>query len=282
MSSQETNIENHSSNRAADFRFFKNSSLQGLVSSKLSAKTLEGFHDLDLLLQTIELEKDSNSTTAGVIELDGEKYFLKRYNNKNFKRKLKNSIRQTRPFKVLKTSQVISAAGIFTPEIYAALNYRRGLLLESSYLLSAFLDCVKTANKVIERLSGEEKFEIFADKICQLLVKIHDAGIFHGDVKISNIMVISNDDNSYDLGLIDLDGSHCYPEALSTKKRTYDLARLISSYFLTCKGKKAALKNLDELRDYFEKKYCRISGMDLPRERLARRTEYLSTRVRRK
>ena len=282
MSSKKTNNENLSSDEAADFRFFKNSSLQGLVSSRLSAKAIESLHGLDLLLQKIDLDKDSNSTTAGVVELDGHKYFLKRYNNKNFKRKLKNSVRQTRPFKVLKTSQVISAAGIFTPEVYAALNYRRGLLLESSYLLSAFLDSAKTAGQVIESLTGKEDFEIFVDKICQLLVKIHDAGIFHGDVKTSNIIVISNDDNSYNLGLLDLDGSHCYPETLSFKKRSYDLARLISSYFLTCKSKNLAVKNLDELRDYFAQQYCNVSGMDLPRERLAQRTEYLSTRVRKK
>jgi tRNA A-37 threonylcarbamoyl transferase component Bud32 len=282
MSSQKINNEDHSSNEAADFRFFKNSSLQGLVSSKLSAEARESLQGLDQLLQTIELDKDSNSTTAGVVELDGQKYFLKRYNNKDFKRKLKNSVRQTRPFKVLKTSQILSEAGIFTPEVYAALNYRRGLLLESSYLLSAFLESAKTAGQVIERLTGEDKFEIFAEKICRLLVKVHNAGIFHGDVKTSNIIVVSNDDNSYDLGLLDLDGSHCYPETLVAKKRTYDLARLISSYFLTCKSKKIAVKNLNELRDYFAQQYCNISGVDLPRERLARRTEYLSTRVRKK
>ena len=282
MSSQKINSEDHGSNEAGDFRFFKNSSLQGLVSSKLSDEALESFQGLDLLLQQIDLDKDSSSTTAGVVELDGVKYFLKRYNNKNFKRKLKNSVRQTRPFKVLKTSQILSAAGIFTPEIYAALNYRRGLLLESSYLLSTYLESAKTAGQVIERLSGDEKFETFVDKICQLLVTMHDAGILHGDVKTSNIIVIYNDDNSYDLGLLDLDGSHCYTETLSAKKRTYDLARLISSYFLTCKSKTLTVKNLDELRDHFAQKYCSISGMDLPMDRLVRRTQYLSSRVRKK
>ena len=156
MSSKKTNSEDHSKNKTDEFRFFKNSSLQGLVSSKLSAKALESLQELDLLLQTIELEKDSGSTTAGMVELDGCKYFLKRYNNKNFKRKLKNSVRQTRPFKVLKISQALTLTGIFTPEIYAALNYRRGLLLESSYLLSSFLDCAKTASQEIERLTGKE------------------------------------------------------------------------------------------------------------------------------
>ena len=280
MSSKKIKNENHCSEKSGDFRFFKNSSLQGLVSSKLSAEALEKFQEFDSLLQTVKLDKDSNSTTAGVIELDGKKFFLKRYNNKNFKRKLKNSVRQTRPFKVLKTSQVIGATGIFTPEIYAALNYRRGLLLESSYLLSSFLNSAETAAKVIKSLSGKDKFEIFVDRICDLLVKLHDAGIFHGDVKTSNIIVISNDDKSYDLGLLDLDGSHCYSEALVAKKRTYDLARLISSYFLTCKNRKIAIKNLDELIDYFSQQYSNISGIDLPEDRLIRRTKYLSSRVR--
>ena len=281
MSSQNINKENHSSS-SSDFRFFKNSSLQGLVSLKLSAKALESLQGPDLLLQDSELDKDSSSTTAGMVELDGQKYFLKRYNNKNFKRKIKNSLRQTRPFKVLKTSQILSAAGVFTPEVYAALNYRRGLLLESSYLLSSFLDSATTAGQTIERLTGKGNFEIFADKICDLLVKIHDAGILHGDVKASNIIVKPNDDDTYELGLLDLDGSHCYSEALPSKKRSYDLARLISSYFLTCKSHSIAVENLGDLRDCFAQKYCDISGIDIPRERLAQRTEYLSTRVRKK
>ena len=279
---EKSNKENHSSNNSSDFRFFKNSSLQGLVSLKLSAKAIESLQELDLLLQETELEKNSRSTTAGVIELDGNKYFLKRYNNKDFKRKLKNSVRQTRPFKVLKTSQALNALGVFTPEVYAALNYRRGLLLESSYLLSSFLDSIKTAGQIFESLSGEKNLEIFADKMCQVLVKIHDSGIIHGDVKISNIIINPDDNDSYNIGLLDLDSSRCYPEALAEKRRSRDLARLISSYFLTCKSRSLETKNLNDLSECFAGKYCDISGIDLRGDRLMQRTEYLSTRVRKK
>jgi len=282
MSSKKINNGNHSSDNSSDFRFFKSSSLQGFVSLQLSANALESLQGPDLLLQESQLDKDSKSTTAGMVELDGNKYFLKRYNNKNFKRKLKNSVRQTRPFKVLTTSQELSAAGILTPEVYAALNYRRGLLLESSYLLSAFLDSARTAGQVIERFVGEEKLEVFADKICQVMVKMHDAGIMHGDVKTSNIIVKPNDDNSYDLGLLDLDSSRCYPEALPEKRRSRDLARLISSYFLTCKHGDFEVKGLDELIKCFARKYYDISEIDLQGDRLTQRTEYLSSRVRKK
>jgi tRNA A-37 threonylcarbamoyl transferase component Bud32 len=281
MSSQNNNNENHSDNES-DFRFFKSSSLQGLVSPRLSAKALEGLQEPDLLLDDVELEKDSRSTTAGAIELDGIKYFLKRYNNKNFRRKLKNSLRETHPFKVLRHSQILSASGVFTPEVFAALNYRRGLLLESSYLLCSFLGSATTAGKAIERLAGEKSFEIFSDKICELLIKIHDAGILHGDVKTSNIIIKPESGDNYVLGLLDLDGSHCYSEALPPKKRSYDLARLISSYFLSCKNKSLAVKDLDELCECFAEKYCVMSGVELSMDRLVRRTKYLSSRVRKK
>ncbi len=280
--SKNTNNENHSPDSESDFRFFKSSSLQGLVSPKLSAKALERLEEPDSLLEDVELEKDSRSTTAGVIELDGSKYFLKRYNNKNFSRKLKNSLRQTHPFKVLKHSQMLSASGVFTPEVYAALNYRRGLLLQSSYLLCGFLGTATTAGKAIERLTGEKSFETFSDKICELLIKIHDSGILHGDVKTSNVIIKPESGDNYVLGLLDLDGSHCYSEALPAKKRSYDLARLISSYFLTCKHKSLAVKNLDELCECFAAKYCAMSGMELSMDRLVRRTKYLSSRVRKK
>lgn len=282
MSSQKTNNENHSSDNSSDFRFFKNSSLQGLVSLKLSAKAFESLQGPDLLLKQSKLDKDSSSTTAGMVELDGRKYFLKRYNNKNFKRKLKNSLRQTRPFKVLKISKLLSTAGVFTPEVYAALNYRRGLLLESSYLLCSFLETARTAGQVFENLVAEESFKVFAEKICQVLVKIHDAGILHGDVKISNIIVKPNDDKTYELGLIDLDSSRCYPEALSEKRRVRDLARLISSYFLTCKHRLSEERDLNKLKEYFAAKYHDLSGIDLRGDRLTQRTKYLSSRVRQK
>jgi tRNA A-37 threonylcarbamoyl transferase component Bud32 len=278
--SKDKNNENHSSDSNSDFRFFKNSSLQGLVSPKLSAKALEGLQEPDLLLQNTELEKDSSSTTAGMVELDGNKYFLKRYNNKNFRCKLKNSLRQTHPFKVLKHSQMLSAAGVFTPEIYAALNYRHGLLVESSYLLSSFLGSATTVSRAIERLTGERSFETFSDKICELLIKIHDAGILHGDVKTSNVIFKPTTGDNYVLGLLDLDGSHCYSESLPEKKRSYDLARLISSYFLTCKHQTLTVKNLDELSECFAEKYCIMSGIELSMDRLVQRTRYLSSRVR--
>jgi len=282
MSSQKTNNEDHSSDKSSDFRFFKNSSLQGLVSPKLSAQALESLQGPDVLLEESELEKDSRSTTAGAIELDGHTYFLKRYNNKDFKRTLKNSVRQTRPFKVLKTAQALKDVGIFTPEVYAALNYRRGLLLKSSYLLSAFLDSAKTANQVFEKLVGKENLEIFLNKSGEILVKIHDAGIMHGDIKISNIIVKPNADKSYDLGLLDLDSTHCYNEALPEKRRSRDLARLISSYFLSCKHRDLETTTLDVLIESFAAKYCDISGIDLRGDRLTQRTEYLSSRVRKK
>jgi tRNA A-37 threonylcarbamoyl transferase component Bud32 len=280
MSSQQENQEDHRNN--GGFRFFKNSFLQGMVSLQLSHEALEQLQELDSMLEKAELDKDTGSTTAGVIELDGRKYFLKRYNNPDLQRKLKNSVRQTRPFKVLKSSQLISAAGVMTPEVYAALNYRRGLLLESSYLICSYLESAKTANHFIEELIEEEKFRNFAGKICQILTKIHNAGIMHGDVKISNILM-KYDGESYELGLLDLDASRCCGnESLSPRRRIRDLARLISSYSLSCRSRDLKVQELDELIKYFADRYYNVSGISLHGDRLTRRTEYLSKRVRKK
>ena len=282
MCSKNENIENHSSVEDRDFRFFKNSCLQGLISGKFPDEALAGLQELDVLLQNTDLDKDSRSTTAGAVDLGGKKYFLKRYNNKTFKRKLKNSVRQTRPFKVLKNSQQVSAAGVFTPEVFAALNYRRGLLLESSYLISGYLESADTVLKILEDLTYEGKLAEFTEVSCRILVQIHEAGILHGDAKVSNILIIPKPDNSYELGLLDLDGTRCYSEALPVRKRVRDLARLVSSLFTSCKNRKLDIMPLSELTAVFAEKYKEISGMDLTGERLTRRTEYLSTRVRKK
>lgn len=280
MSSQTANGGNH--DRGGGFRFFKDAFLQGFVSAKLSPTAVAGLQQLDSLLKTGTLVKDSKSTTAGVIELDGSKYFLKRYNNKNFQRKLKNSVRQTRPFKVLRASLAVAAAGVFAPEVYAALNRRRGLLIEASYLLSSFPASSQIASRVMDNLAGAGRFEAFAHEICRVMTRIHGAGIMHGDIKISNILITPAADGSYEIGLLDFDGSCCYPEALSVKRRALDLARLISSYLLTCRHQSLPVKHLEELIEHFAREYQEISGLDLRGERLSRRTEYLTTRVRKK
>jgi tRNA A-37 threonylcarbamoyl transferase component Bud32 len=282
MCSKAENIEDRNAAEDCDFRFFKNSCLQGLISGKLPDEALAGLQELDVLLQNTELNKDSRSTTAGAVELGGKKYFLKRYNNKTFKRKLKNSVRQTRPFKVLKSSQQVSAAGVFTPEVFAALNYRRGLLLESSYLISGYLESAATVVKILEELTYEGKLAEFMETSCRILVQIHEAGILHGDAKISNILIIPKPDNSYDLGLLDLDGTRCYSEALPARKRVRDLARLVSSLFTSCQNRKLDVMPLADLTAVFAEKYNDISGLNLAGDRLSRRTEYLSARVRKK
>ena len=280
MSSEKNKTKNHHSN--GDFRFFKNASLQGFISLRFSEKAITNLSELDSLLEKAKLDKDSKSTTAGVIKLDGKQYFLKRYNNKNFQKKLKNSVRETRPFKALKTSRALNEIDVFTPEIYAALNYRRGLLLESSYLVSSFVESTKTADKIIEDLVEEQGFSIFVDKACQILTKIHDAGIMHGDIKISNILVMPKTDDSYEIGLIDLDGSSCFPKALSKGKRIYDLARLISSYFRSCRDRRLATQDLVHLSQKFIDKYQELTAIDLAGNSLSKRVQYLSTRVRKK
>ncbi|MDD5727097.1 MAG: lipopolysaccharide kinase InaA family protein [Victivallales bacterium] len=282
MSRKIDNSENHCSPGDSDFHFFKNSCLQGMVSGKLPDAALAGLQELDLLLANSKLAKDTRSTTAGAVELGDRKYFLKRYNNKTFKRKLKNSIRQTRPFRVLKTSLCITAAGIFTPEVFAALNYRRGLLLESAYLLTGYLETATTAPQMLEDFTEKSNLDKFTDVSCRMLAQIHKAGILHGDAKISNILIIPDSGNSYQLGLFDLDGSHCYSGALPVRRRIRDLARLISSLSASCRDRGLKIMPLSELTAGFAAKYREVSGLNLASNRLTDRTEYLSARVRKK
>jgi tRNA A-37 threonylcarbamoyl transferase component Bud32 len=281
MSSLKNNSEDHCS-YDGDFRFFKNAFLQGLVSHKLPDEVLEKLQDPNALLEQIELHKDSNSTTAGAIQVKDQKYFLKRYNNKDLTRKLKNSVRKTRPFKVLKITQAVNKSGVFAPEVFAALNHRRGLLIESSYLLSSYLENATTASQMLDKFIDEDSFEKFNEKLCNAFIKIHDAGIVHRDAKLSNILILNCNSDSFDIGLLDFDGSRDYSEKLSHKERVRDMARIISSFFLTGKSQGLPVKPLDKLIDVFAAKYADISGIELQGERLTRRTKYLSTRVRKK
>lgn len=66
-------------------------------------------------------------------------------------------------------------------------------------------DCITLKQHVDEiLLSGDEKAtKSIAAKIGQLIAKLHDSNIVHGDLTTSNVLVKRRSDDDYDLVLID-------------------------------------------------------------------------------
>lgn len=108
-------------------------------------------------------------------------------------------------------------------------------------------------------------------KITDCVVKLHQAGIQHGDLSLRNLYLTSRGE----AGLIDLDGCKLHSAPLSVKKRTREMARVISSA-----AKITTLFSLSSFRELFLTEYKARCGIDLASPALDAQAEYLCNRRR--
>ncbi len=196
--------------------------------------------------------KDSTTVSAGV----NGNLFIKRYNRKGVWRTLKRIVQVPRSYRCLAASIALRQAGIATPEVKLASKY---------YLITEALpESTRYLNFYPELL----------ENFLPVMLKMHDAGIFHGDLSMRNIYFLEGH-----YGLIDLDSERLYPGGVPTDLRRKELARVISS---CAKVQRKAFSG-EELKQLAER-ICRLYGFTDPgdpaQEKLLRRTEYLFRRKR--
>ncbi|QSH41709.1 lipopolysaccharide kinase InaA family protein [Lentisphaerota bacterium ZTH] len=281
MSSLIAQILDHCRSGGSDFYSIKSGRVNGLVARSLPASDFDSINNPDTLFNLENLTKDSVGTTAGPVVIAGRNYFLKRYNNRNIKHRIKNSLRLAKPFKVLAASVKFREAGVFVPEVIAALEKRKALLVESSYLLTEMLHEIHTAANQIENIVKNLHEEAFIQSTCTSLAKIHSEGIVHGDPKMTNLL-ISAKGNSFETGFLDLDGAILSENPVPDSLRIKELARVISSWLKTCRDLRLPHDKLDVLVKKYAESYLELAGVDLFGNKLLDRTEYLVKRVRKR
>ncbi len=178
--------------------------------------------------------KDSRTTTAAVLELPGMKpVFVKRENNKGLKFTLKYLFRCSRVFRAAAAAAKLEELGVPTPKVLAVGSRRSRGVLKSGYLITETLTKVLKTEAVCNRLNNNPQFyESFMTEVSRMVGTMHENGVSHGDLKLSNIYC-KDSSNGYKFGLIDLDGTHMHHGKVSQHQRTQELARIVSSYART-------------------------------------------------
>ncbi len=175
--------------------------------------------------------KDSRSTTAAICNGPAsQQFFVKRYNNRGLIHTLGTFAKTPRPFKAFKAAERLSALNLPCPLHIAAFALRRGGFIRSAFLMTVPLDNLIDTLELHAMVSesGESKREFF-NCICRYLKTMHDGGLSHGDLKLSNIYARKDGDRlSY--GVWDLDAAECHPASLNSEQRGLELARVAASY----------------------------------------------------
>jgi tRNA A-37 threonylcarbamoyl transferase component Bud32 len=158
--------------------------------------------DPDRVLEQGEILKAGRTVRAARITIDGQSYFLKRYNCKGFIYQLRNAFRRSRAVRTWLVSWGFRIRGIPVPEPIACIEERHWRLLGRSYILSAFVPESEPLAHFWSRIEQARQKELLA-KLGALLGRMHRFGCLHGDLKWNNILV----SRSGQIVLTDLDGS---------------------------------------------------------------------------
>lgn len=188
----------------------------------------EMLQDLDSILESSRITKKEVYVKAGVFELAGSKYFIKRYSPRGLFYKIGYLFKQTRAEHAWFASLLLDKHSIANPKSYFVYSKRKFGFIGASYLITEAVNDIFSPTYFKAIFADSEKSGIFYAKIIKHLALIHNIGIFHSDAKLWNFYAYKDILGQEKIGIWDLDGALIYKE-LPESKRVLDLSRIIAS-----------------------------------------------------
>jgi len=124
----------------------------------------------------------------GVIFIDGKKIVIKRHNYKSRWHKFKRFFRRTRASRNWYFSKLLLSHGISVPQPVAFVETRIGPLRLESYFMYEYVDGITGDEYFKKNADVSEKIEGAINHIVNLLSKIKELQLIHGDIRISNLI----------------------------------------------------------------------------------------------
>jgi tRNA A-37 threonylcarbamoyl transferase component Bud32 len=168
--------------------------------------------------------KSGNTCTVSLAEVSGQKVVVKRYNIKNFRHGLDRAWRPSRAASAWSNAFRLKICGIPTATPVALLERRWGILRREAYFLAEYVDAPDIAAWMATASSGKRRQA--AMNIARLLHKMQRLQLAHGDLKATNIKIVSGQPV-----LIDLDSMRDYRFTwMFSKRHARDLWRLLQNW----------------------------------------------------
>ena len=210
-------------------------SMRGLLASEYSTpEWLEVLGNPDALLElpTARLVKDSPTTRAAVVtlEIGGIERVLhvKRLNYRGMEFTIKYLFQCSRARRLFRNHVALIEREVPTLKPIAAISERSGPFLRKSFLITEQIEANPLFTLWEKEIypsgnSPERRRKLMTD-VAKLVAKMHKAGIFHRDLKSSNILVKTDGKPV----IADLDGARMR-SSVTYRQRVRDLARLSTS-----------------------------------------------------
>lgn len=161
---------------------------------------------------------------------------VKQFREESLKRRLDRRRRGSKGSRSFAAARALQAAGIPTPEPVASVESARPggpsfylcRRLEGTFEARGLLRAAREGAGAGEGAAGELALvspQLFLTELGHLLRRMHDAGFWHRDVSVGNVLIQPRPGDRPDLYLVDLNRSR-FPRRLSLSQRTRDLCRL--------------------------------------------------------
>jgi hypothetical protein len=203
--------------RRAGFRLWRQR------SSTAEAALAALLPDPDQALARGEIRKPGSRTHGGLVELAGERYFLKRYNCRGTLYRLRNALRRSRAVRTWRLAWQFLERGVPVPAPLACLEERRFRLLGRSYVLMEAA-AGRGLREAWPQLELRRRQEVLT-ALGTALGRMHRQGCLHGDLKWDNILLVEGEAGPV-FRLVDLDGSRLLPVSARCLAEK-DLARFV-------------------------------------------------------
>ncbi len=219
------------------FAEVKKNNLKGFAALPLNPDILKRMESPDRLFlnPASSVLKDSGSASCLLFSsLPGSSgFYLKKYHLKNMIDVVKNTFRFSKGKRSWIAANTLKERGIPTPFPILFLERKTlGFIRESYFVTEAMLQA-EPLNLYMDtafKLLSKQKRRLFIKELAVQLKKMHDSGIWHRDLKATNILVAVDD--AVKFWFTDLDAIKVSDTLLLTEK-SKDLARLNCSFLDT-------------------------------------------------
>lgn len=168
-----------------------------------TGKMVHFLADPDALIDMDRLLKKGNTATVALVEVDGQRLVVKRYNIKNTWHALRRCSRPSRAWNSWRNAHMLAVLGIPTPKPIALLEKRWGPFRSKAYFITEYVDGIDVYHLFHSDKVKEIQYQDLVEQFGELFQQFANAFISHGDFKATNFIFSGGE-----LIVTDLDGMH--------------------------------------------------------------------------
>jgi tRNA A-37 threonylcarbamoyl transferase component Bud32 len=185
------------------------------------AEHMRFIEQIDALMDKGQILKNGNTSYVSRLSWNGKDVVVKRYNHKGFVHSLRHTMKRSRARRNWLHAHRLGVLEIATPRPLAYIEQRRGVLVWKSYLVTEHVKGQELKLFLRDNEIDDEKRATVTQQVTDLIGRLGQYHITHGDLKHSNVLITESGPV-----LTDLDGMKVHRWNFMYKiRKAKDLAR---------------------------------------------------------